>query len=502
MNLVDLRYFYLKIRSKGKFMELNDLKKEKIWKHFLDFTRIPRPSGKEEAIRNHIISWAKEKGYEYNVDKSGNMIIRVPASKGCEKSPILSFQGHLDMVAEQNIDSKVDPNTDPLDVYIDDGWITARGTTLGADNGIGIAAAMAITEEPALKHAPLEILCTVDEETALTGAFALEKTFVKSRKMINLDTEELGIFYVGCAGGQDTTFILPCDFSPVPEGLTSVKITVSGLKGGHSGLDIHLGRANANKILGALLKSISPDVDLKLAYIQGGNKRNAIPRESKAHILINKSDESKFHKIIDDIDSKFQKEFSKTDQGLKITAQKASKYPDKALSVESQKKLLDLINDTRNGIVAMSKDIEGLVETSTNLGVMDTKENVIELVNCKRSSSSKAMKSLNKDFHALAGKYGADASDANAYPGWEPNMKSELLKIGKNAWKEKFGKEPHVTAVHAGLECGIIGEKYEGIDMIAFGPDITGAHSPDEKLNIESTNKFYEFLKLFVEKLS
>lgn len=483
-------------------MELKDLRPQILWKHFLDLTRIPRPSGKEGEVRKHIISWAKDKNFEHKEDKAGNLVIKVPAKKGYEKSPAVVLQGHLDMVAEKNSDSKVDPNKDPLDVYEEEDWLKARGTTLGADNGIGVAAGMAIADDPDSRHGPLELLCTVDEETAMTGAFALDSSFVKGRKLINLDTEELGAFYVGCAGGEDTSFIIKGNFESPAEGFASYSVKVSGLKGGHSGLDIDKGRGNANKILASALASMQEKTHYRLAYIQGGNKRNALPREAKAHVIVSEDRTEDIRKSIDQTAEKFKKELSRTDPDLKISFEKEDKYPKKVISEQAQKDLLSLLNETPNGIIAMSKDIEGLVETSTNLGVINTKEDAMEIVNCKRSSSDEAMKILREKFHALAKKLGADATESSAYPGWKPNMGSELLKLGKAAWKEKFGNDPEVKAIHAGLECGIIGEKYQGMDMISIGPDIKSAHSPDESLGISSTRKFYEFLKFYLVKLT
>jgi len=482
-------------------MNLNDLKSELLWKNFLEFTEIPRPSGKEEEARNHIISWAKSNNFEHETDKTGNLIVRVPATKGYEKSSAIVIQGHIDMVAEKNSDSKVDPNTDPLDVYIDDGWITARGTTLGADNAIGVAAGMTIATDPDAKHGPLEILCTVDEETALTGAFALESSFVKGKKMLNLDSEELGVFYVGCAGGEDTTFSCPVDFTKAPEGRGAYKVSVSGLKGGHSGLDINQNRGNAIKLLGTTLNDLLKNVDFKLAHIKGGNKRNAIPRESEAHILMNKNDEGNAEKIILKMNDLFNNEFERTEGNISIAIEPLNEYPKNVISNGNAKNLFDLIDETPSQVIAMSKDIGDMVETSTNLGVLEISGNTIELTNCKRSSVSKSMDDLRSKFHDIAKKYNASVKDSGAYPGWEPNMNSELLKVGQAAWEELYEKKPGVKAIHAGLECGIIGEKYDGMDMISFGPDITGAHSPDEKLNIKSTNKFYNFLKFYLEKL-
>ena len=482
-------------------MSLNDLKPALLWNHFLDLTKIPRPSGSEQQVRKYLISCAKKNDFPYKEDSVGNIVIQVPGTKGYEKSATTVLQSHMDMVAEKNESSRVDPTKDPLDVYQDGDFLKARGTTLGADNGVGVAASLAVAEDKDSKHGPLELLFTVDEETALTGSFNLGKDFLKGRRLLNLDSEDFGVFFVGCAGGEDTTINLTADFTNAPKNLSGYKFKITGLKGGHSGLEIIANRANAIKLLAMTLKKISSEVEFKLSFIKGGNKRNAIPRETEAHILINKSDVEKVEKIINERHTFFKKEFSGIEEEFVFGFEPLKEYPKNVMSDEKVKTLVNLIISIPSGVIAMSRDIQGLVETSTNLGVINTNDKVVEIINCKRSSVPESLKSLRGYVWSVAELAGAEVVNAQGYPGWMPNMKSDLLKIGKAAFEGLYKKSANVTAIHAGLECGIIGEKYSGMDMISFGPDMKGVHSPDEKISISSTQKFYEFLKYFLEKL-
>lgn len=400
------------------------------------------------------------------------------------------------MVCEKNKGTDHDFDNDPLKIYRDGDWITAEGTTLGADNGIGVAAGMAVATDDSVIHGPLELLCTVDEETGMTGVNALQPGFITGKTLLNLDSEEDGAFYVGCSGGQDTRGYFELNYIDSDSSLTSYELMLTGLKGGHSGLDVANGRANAIRLLAQLLNRIEAEVEFELAAISGGSLRNAIPRESEVTMLINPSDEAKVKEIADKFVADTLLEFSVNDSGLEIVLNKKETNEEKVFTKEFVNNLIKILIAAPHGISAMSPDIPGLVETSTNLATIGIVDNQLVVGTSQRSAIGSAKWHVSNMVKAIFELGGAEKIDTgDGYPGWQPNMDSQLLKTSKEVYKENYNAEPEIKAIHAGLETGLLGAKYPGIDMISFGPTIEGAHSPDERLNIPATAKFYDLVK-------
>ncbi len=473
---------------------IKDLKPEILWRRFYEITRVPRPSKKEGKILEHFKKLFKDLNVSYKQDKVGNLLISIPATKGNEKSPVVVLQGHVDMVCEKNKNTIHDFDNDPIKLKLSDGWITADGTTLGSDNGIGVAAALAVISDKEIIHGPIEVLLTVDEETGLTGVNNLEEGFISGKILLNLDSEEDGAFYVGCSGGLDTEGRFYLEFENATSGYISFELLVTGLKGGHSGLDINTGRANAIKILARTLKELDR-VDYQLSSISGGSKRNAIPREAEVLFYINPSKVNETEKLIRDFHKKLLNEFKITDGSLKLELKKSSLNPKKVFTKSIKEKLINTILALPHGVIKMSQDIPDLVETSTNLATITIDNNIVTIGTSQRSSIESAKNYIANSVAAVFLLAGALIETSDGYPGWKPKMDSEILKISKKVFKDLFKKEPEIKAVHAGLECGILGDKNPGLDMISFGPTIIGAHSPDEKVNIETVEKFYELLK-------
>ncbi|MBU0475194.1 MAG: aminoacyl-histidine dipeptidase [Bacteroidetes bacterium] len=475
---------------------IEGLEPKLVWEYFYGMTQVPRPSKKEEKIRAHVREFANKNNFEFVEDKVGNIVIKVPATKGYENAPTIVIQGHLDMVCEKNKATNHDFDNDPLKIYRDGDWITAEGTTLGADNGIGVAAGMAVATDPSVIHGPLELLCTIDEETGMTGVNALQAGFITGRTLLNLDSEEDGAFYVGCSGGQDTRGYFELDYTDNNTKLSAFDIMVTGLKGGHSGLDVANGRANAIRLMAQLLNRIESKVEFELASISGGSLRNAIPREAEVTILINPSDEAKVIAICDKFVADTLLEFNVNDPGLKVMFSKNDSKIEKIFTKEFTVNLIKVLLATPHGIVAMSPDIPGLVETSTNLATLGIIDEMLVIGTSQRSAIDSAKWNISnvvKSVFELGNAAKVDTGDG--YPGWQPNMDSQLLKISKEVYGELNNSEPKIKAIHAGLETGLLGAKYPGIDMISFGPTIEGAHSPDERLNIPATVKFYNLVK-------
>ena len=474
-----------------------DLEPKIVWKHFDEIRKIPRCSKHEEKIREYIVNFAKQHNLEYQVDKAGNVVIRKPASQGMENKPMVVLQSHMDMVCEKNKDVEHDFSKDPIKVKIEGEWVTAEGTTLGADDGIGVATALAILEDKNLKHPPIEALFTVDEETGLTGAFALEKDFLKGRIMINLDSEDFGVIYVGCAGGGDSTLKLSIKRENIPTGMRVFEVSVTGLRGGHSGCDIHEQRGNAIKILARILWKVKKDMEIRIIDITGGDKHNAIPREAKAIVAV--SDEDKFREIVESEAKDILEEIKPVDPDMKVDI-KGSKG-EKALDLESTNKVIDLLYALPHGVLAMSYDIPDLVETSTNLAKVRVEGDKATIVMSSRSSSKTELQATRDRIRAIATLAGAEVEEGSTYPGWKPNLQSKILAIAKEVFKDLFGKDPEIKAIHAGLETGVIGEKFPGMDMISIGPDVRNPHSPDEKVHIGSVEKFYKYVTKILEKI-
>lgn len=479
---------------------IKGLKPELIWKSFYEISQVPRPSKKEEKIRTYVKEFAKTHNFKFKEDKTGNIVIFVPASKGKEKSPTIVLQGHVDMVCEKNKGTIHDFENDPIELLKDGDWITANGTTLGADNGIGLAASFAIAQDKSSVHGPIEILCTVDEETGLTGVGGLQKGFISGKFLLNMDSEEDGAFYVGCSGGQDTVGSFDLELTRAGKGLETFELLITGLKGGHSGLDISAGRANAIKLLAQLLRKLN--VNFKIARIAGGSLRNAIPREAEVVLKINPKDARKVRSAIKQFINDSLLEFGTNDGGLEIKFKKSKETFSKVFKSNFAEKLVNVLLAIPNGVMAMSPDIPDLVETSTNLATLKMIDKKILVGTSQRSSIESAKENLTEMVSAIVKLAGGHSVIGDGYPGWQPNMDSELLKISKNVYKKLFKNEPKVKAIHAGLETGLLGAKYPGLDMISYGPTIQGAHSPDERVHIKDVEKFYKLTREILKTLA
>jgi dipeptidase D len=472
---------------------LNDLQPQIMWKHFSDLCAIPRPSKKEGKAAEYVKEFAIAQGLDYTVDATGNVIIRKPATPGMEGRPGVVLQAHLDMVPQKNSDVQHDFENDPIDAYIDGDWVKAKGTTLGADNGIGVAAALAVFESKDLKHGPLEALFTIDEETGMTGANGLEAGLLKGSVFINLDSEEEGELYIGCAGGLNAEICFPYSSEPVESNVNAFELRLAGLKGGHSGLDIHLGRGNANKLMNRFLWNATRKYGLRVSSISGGNMRNAIPRESFAVVTVPSDKAVDFQKEITLFLSAISAELAGVESGLSFMAVPVE-CPNMVMDQTSQNKLLNLIYAIRNGAVRMIADMPEVVETSTNLSIVKTDGRQVEIMSLLRSSVDSAKEALGNAMVATGELAGASTELNGAYPGWKPNFDSSILKTMKDVYQKLYGKPAEVKVIHAGLECGIFGKNYPDMDYISFGPTIHHPHSPGEKVNIPSVAKFWEYL--------
>ena len=473
-------------------MSLESLQPTQVWKYFAEVCKVPRPSKKEERMIAWLKEFGKSQGLETLADEVGNILIRKPATPGMEAKPWVCLQSHIDMVCEKNSDVQHDFEKDPIQAYVDGEWVKARGTTLGADDGIGVAAQLALLSSTDIAHGPIECLFTVDEETGLTGAFALQPGFLKSMILLNLDSEDEGEIFIGCAGGKGTEAYF--DYSRVkPAGGKAYKISISGLKGGHSGDDINKGLGNANKILNRFLWNGERMFGLRLGNISGGNLHNAIAREAQAVITIPEKFEADFVAFVSQLGNDIKAELSITDPGLSVKLEK-TEFPAFLIDENTQKNLLNALYACPHGVIAMSADIPGLVETSTNLASIKMDDKQINVNTSQRSSIESSKKDIVDMMDAVFQPLGAVTTHNDGYPGWKPNVNSPILAIAKQSYKNLYDKEPHYLAIHAGLECGLVGEKYPGMDMISFGPTLRGVHSPAEKLEIASVQKFWDFL--------
>ncbi|MFA9452493.1 MAG: aminoacyl-histidine dipeptidase [Candidatus Aminicenantaceae bacterium] len=479
---------------------LTELNPTALWKHFEEFLKIPHGSGNEKALGDYIISVAENNNLEWKRDDVGNVVISKKASPGMEDAPGVILQGHLDMVCEKNSDMEFDFEQDPIQAEIAEDWVQAQGTTLGADNGIGNAAGLAIMEDDTLIHPPMEFLFTVEEETGLTGATHIKPDFLKGTRLLNLDSEDEGEFTIGCAGGADSLITVPLEMEAATAGKTYA-VKIFGLQGGHSGVDINLGRGNAIKLLARVLWEVEGKVAFKLAGLQGGNLRNAIPREALATIQLEGKQYDDFAAAANTAFTGLKDEYKVVDPDAKISIDMMDTDAQSVLTAASQKKLIEILFVLPHGVIAMHPEMEGLVETSTNLAVIHTYEDKAEIICSTRSSIATALEGMRGVLAALCGLAGAEIVLEEGYPGWKPNLQSPLLQKLKDVYIDQFGKEAHIAAIHAGLECGIIGEKYAGMDMISFGPTIKFPHSPSEKVNIPSVETFWAFLNRLLSEL-
>jgi dipeptidase D len=472
---------------------LSGLKPTVLWKNFEDICSIPHPSKHEEKIRQHVLAWAKTHNLQAFVDEVGNVIVTKPATTGMEDRKGIILQAHLDMVPQKNNDTVHDFLTDPIKPRIDGEWVKATGTTLGADNGLGMAAAMAVFEATDLVHGNLEMLLTIDEETGMTGAFGLKPGLLKGDILLNLDTEEEGDLCVGCAGGTNANMKFTFSQESVSGDLGAYNLVVKGLKGGHSGVDIHLERGNSNKILNRMLWYGYKNLGLRLASIDGGSLRNAIPRESLALITLPIANTEKFLAYVKEFTAIVINEYKNVETDIAIIAEPVA-LPQYWIDHSTTGRLLNAIYGTPNGVIRVSQDMKGLVETSTNLAIVKSHDNVIDVLCLLRSSVDSAKEDLENMFAGVYELAGAEYVFDGKYPGWKPNMDSPILKEMLLAYEKQFGNKPHIGAIHAGLECGLLGGVYKNWDMISFGPTINFPHSPDEKANIPSVEKFWAFL--------
>lgn len=471
---------------------LLDLEPKRIWYYFKEILEIPRPSKKEEKIAAYLMDFAKDHKLEAKRDKVGNVLILKPATAGKENAKTVILQSHIDMVCEKNSDVEHDFDKDPIDAYIDDkGWVRAKGTTLGADDGIGVAAQLALLEADDIEHPPIECLFTVDEETGMTGAFGLQKDFLKGKILLNLDSEDDGELFIGCAGGKDTVGKLAYEMEACPDNHLGYRINIGGLKGGHSGDDIHKGRANANKILNRLVWNLTEEFDARLTSFDAGNLRNAIAREGEALIALPKGNEAGLESFVEQFQKEVKAEWHVSEPDLWVKAHKAE-CPQKVLMAEYQSTLLNMIYAMPHGVIAWSQDIENFVETSTNLAAVKTMEDHFHITTSQRSSVESAKKNIGDRVASVFRLAGAKVEQGDGYPGWTPNPNSEIMNITAQSYEKLFEQKPKVLAIHAGLECGLIGEKYPGLDMISYGPTIKGAHSPDEGVEISTVEKFWD----------
>ena len=475
-------------------MTIKDLKPSGIWNYFHEITQIPRPSKKEEKIIAYLLEFAKKHNLQAKKDDAGNVLITKPATKGKENLPTVILQGHVDMVCEKNSGTKHDFDNDPIETYIDGDWLKAKGTTLGADNGMGVAAALTILASDTIEHGKLECLFTVDEETGLTGAYALGKDFLTGDVLINLDTEEEGEIYIGCAGGKITTVTFTYKKEEVPANYFWFKVQVNGLNGGHSGAEIHKGLGNANKILNRYLWGLNKKQDLVLAEIDGGNLHNAIAREAYAIAGVPYSKKEDVIVELNTLVPLIEGELKVVDPNVKMTVSSID-TPSFVLDKETTGNLLNAIYACPHGVLAMSHEIPDLVETSTNLASIKMKEgNTIVITTSQRSSTNSLKDDAGNIVNAVFTLAKAEVVHSAGYPGWKPNPDSKVLAVAKKAYESLYGKEPEIMAIHAGLECGLFLEKYPHLDMISCGPTIRNAHSPEEQIEILSVAKWWPFL--------
>jgi dipeptidase D len=480
--------------------DIRNLEPVQVWNFFHEITQIPRPSKKEQKIIEYMVAFGKKHNLETIVDKVGNVIIRKPATPGMENRKVVIFQTHLDMVPQKNSDKIHDFAVDPIETIIDGEWVRANGTTLGSDNGIGVAATMAVLASSDLAHGPLEALFTIDEETGMSGVFGLEAGLLHGDILLNLDSEEEGELCVGCAGGIDVSATKAYHEELTPKGMTAYKISVKGLKGGHSGVDIALGRANSNKLIFRFLMQVEADFGVRLAETSGGDLRNAIPREASAVLVVPEIKEDEFEAFVYGYDKMYKAEFAETEPGLSFTCEKTS-VPEKVMKPGDQYRIIRAVFVCPNGVVRMSQAMKGLVETSNNLAIVTVKGGKFEAHCLTRSSVDSAKEATAWKIAAVFHLIDAEVKLEGGYPGWKPDMHSPILKTMIDVYSEKFGKTPGVNAIHAGLECGLISGVYPGLDMISFGPTIKYPHSPDEKVNIASVGKFWEFLVETLKKI-
>lgn len=480
--------------------EIRQLEPKEIWNKFADLNAVPRPSKKEERVIQFMLDFGASLGLETFKDVVGNVIIRKPAYSGMEASKMVTLQSHLDMVHQKNANTNFDFDTQGIEMYIDGDWVRAKGTTLGADNGMGVAAIMALLESTEIPHPAIEALFTIDEETGMTGAMGLEANVLKGEILLNLDTEEDDELDIGCAGGVDITAAGSYKEETIGEGYIGCQITVKGLNGGHSGIEIHKGLGNANKIMNRVLYMGIEEFGVKVNTIDGGSLRNAIPRESVAIIAVDVEKQIAFEKRIEAVEEEIKSELKVVDSGLIIALEKVD-VPVLVMEFKVQENIIKALYAAHNGVYTMSATIKDLVETSNNVARVEVKDGKIHIGCLTRSSVDSAKWDLANALKATFQLAGCDVQFGGNYPGWNPNPNSDILKVLEAQYQSLFNEKPKVAACHAGLECGILGQNYPDMDMISFGPTIEGAHSPDERVCISSVQKFWKFLLVILQNI-
>ena len=482
-------------------VEIKTLNPQSVWGYFYELTQIPRSTGQMEAVISFMVDFGKNLNLDTQLDEVGNVMIRKPAAPGFEDREVIVLQSHLDMVPQKNSNVTHDFLKDPIDAYIDDDWVKARGTTLGADNGIGVAMAMAVLADNTLKHGPVEALFTIDEEVGMDGANGLKHGFVHGRILLNCDSEEEGKLFVGCAGGADLNVLFKYKKgSPLIDGDVAVRLFLSGLKGGHSGLDINLGRANANKLMFRFLKEIVRDYGVRLASVEGGTLRNAIPREAEAIVTLPKENVETLWELVSDYQELYRTEYAGIEENISFAVEMADS-PYLLIPEEIQDDLINCIEACQNGVTTMLNDFPGIVESSSNLAQVKSSDRMIEVKILARSSSESRKAALLSSLESVFSLAGAKVEYGGAYNGWQPDAQSPILKVMEDTYKKLYSTKPEVTVIHAGLECGIIQGVYPDMDMISFGPNIKHPHSPDEAVSISSVERVWDYLKTTLENI-
>jgi dipeptidase D len=478
---------------------LSDLESKSLWKHFATISRIPRASAKEAAARDYVLQQAKRLGLEVVSDKVGNIVVRKPAQPGREDATPAVLQGHLDMVCEKNEGTAHNFDTDPIHILREGDWLKADGTTLGADNGIGVSAALAVMESHDIAHGPLEFLFTIDEESGLTGASEFPAGLLQARFFLNLDNEEQGTLCIGCSGGLNTTARRRVNFH-APAAAAAFRIKVSGLRGGHSGVDIHQGRGNALRVLGRLLQELMERMPLEVAEIKGGSARNAIPRETAAVIVGEAAAQDTLQAVVAEMERDIQLELGAFDPGLRITAE-CIERPGKVFDAADAKAAVSLLACLPHGVLQMSPDIPGLVQTSTNLATAATVDGVFEIATSQRSAIKSSILAAAHTVRTVCVLAGFEVESSGGYPGWKPDPATEIVRKHQAVYEELFKQPMKLIAMHAGLECGVIGEKYPGMQMVSFGPTIVDPHSPHERVQISTVESFWKYLRTVLERI-
>lgn len=472
---------------------IQDLEPRLLWRNFHALTQIPRPSKHESRALDYVENYARELGLTVFRDKIGNVIVCKPATKGCEGKTGVILQAHIDMVPQKNSDKQHDFLVDPIQTIIDSDWVHADGTTLGADDGIGVAAALAVLADTTIAHGPLEVLITFDEETGMTGAYGLQSGELKGKILLNLDSETDGEVFIGCAGGLDVNAIFKYNEVPTAEDDIAFEVTLSGLRGGHSGIDINLGRANANKLMTRFLKYAAANFESMLSHFEGGNMRNAIPREARAVVTIDSDDKEEFIEAVEEFEDMFRSEYADVEPQLSFTARQVA-TPERVIDEMTADDIINAIQGCPNGPIRMSSEMPDLVETSTNLAVVCTNDGTAEVKFLVRSSVDTAKDDVASSIESIFRLAGAEVNMFGDYPGWKPNPSSPILAVVVDTYNKLYGHAPKVKAMHAGLECGIMAGIYHDWDMVSFGPTIEHPHSPDERVNIQSVSRFWTLL--------